>query len=58
MAARIYKLLNFIAFNPNGIAGQHYELSKQLQDLLIYATLLSATHLKSHERYFIPNHHV
>jgi hypothetical protein len=37
-----------IAFNANGIRRQRYELSKQL---------LSETHLKPLERFFIPNYH-
>jgi hypothetical protein len=41
----------------NGIARQRYELSKQLQDLHIDVGLFSETHLKSHERIFIPNFH-
>jgi hypothetical protein len=34
---------------------QHYELSKQLQDLRVHVdvALFSETHLKSHERSFI-----
>jgi hypothetical protein len=31
---------------------------KQLQDLHIDVALLSETHLKPHERFFIPNYHV
>jgi hypothetical protein len=34
MAARINRPLKVIAFDANGIWGQRYELSKQLQDLL------------------------
>jgi hypothetical protein len=30
---RVYRPLNVIAFNANGIGRQCYELSKQLQDL-------------------------
>jgi hypothetical protein len=56
-------LLEFIGrskskFNANGIWRQDYELSIQLQDLHIDVALLSDTHLKSHERYFILNYHV
>jgi hypothetical protein len=58
MAARVHKPLKVIAFNANGIGRQRYELSKQLQDLHIDVTLLSETHLKPHERFFIPNYHI
>jgi hypothetical protein len=54
MAARVDRPLNGVAFSANGIARQRYELSKQLQDLHIDVTLLSETHLKPHERLFIP----
>jgi hypothetical protein len=55
MAARIHRPLKIIAFNVNGIWRQRYELSKQLQDLHKYVAVLSETHLKPHERFFIPN---
>jgi hypothetical protein len=35
---------------------QLYELSKQLQDLHIYVSLFSETHLKPHEKSFISNY--
>jgi hypothetical protein len=35
-----------------------YELSKQVQGLHIDVALLSQTHLKSHERFFIPDYHI
>jgi hypothetical protein len=57
MAARDHKLLKVIAFNANDIWRQHYELSKQLQDLHIGVAVLPETHLKPHERLFIPNYH-
>jgi hypothetical protein len=57
MAARIHRLLKLIALNANGIWRQCYELSKQLQELHIDVPLLSETHLKPHERYYIPNYH-
>jgi hypothetical protein len=41
----------------NVIWSQHYELSKHLQDLHIDVALLSETHLKPHERFFIPSCH-
>jgi hypothetical protein len=44
-------------FNANGIGRQRYELSKQLQEQHIDVALLSQTHLKPHERFFIPNYH-
>jgi hypothetical protein len=41
----------------NGISKQHSKLSKQLQDLHIDVALFSETHLKPHERFYIPNYH-
>jgi hypothetical protein len=41
----------------NGISKQHYKLSKQLQALHIDVALFSETHLKPHERFYIPNYH-
>jgi hypothetical protein len=58
MAARIYRPLKIIEFNANGIWRQPYELSKQLQGLLIVVALLSETHLKPHERFYIPTYHL
>jgi hypothetical protein len=46
-----------MAFNANGIGRQRYDLSKQLQDLNVDVALFSETHLKTHERFFIPNDH-
>jgi hypothetical protein len=58
MAARFYKPLKVVTLNANVIWRRRYELSKQLQDLHIQdVALLSETHLKPHERFFIPNHH-
>jgi hypothetical protein len=57
MAARIHRPLKVVSFNANGIGKQSYVLSKHLQDLHIDLTLLSETHLKPHERFFIPNYH-
>jgi hypothetical protein len=45
MAARIHRPLNVIAFNVNGIWRQHYEFSKQLQDLHIYNTCVCGSAL-------------
>jgi hypothetical protein len=36
---------------------QRYELRKQLQDLYVDVALVSGTHFKPHERFFIPNYH-
>jgi hypothetical protein len=36
---------------------QRYEVSKQLQDLLLDVALFSETHLKPHEKFFISNYH-
>jgi exonuclease III len=57
VAARVHRLFKVIAFNANGIWRQHSELSKQLQDLSVDMALLSETHLKPRERFFIPNYH-
>jgi hypothetical protein len=46
-----------MAFNTNGFAKQRYELSKQLQDVHVDVAMLSQTHLKIRERFFIPNYH-
>jgi hypothetical protein len=57
MAVRVHRPPKVIAFNANDIWRQRYELSKQLQDFHIDVTVLSETHLKPHERFFIPNYH-
>jgi hypothetical protein len=57
MTNRIHRPFKVIAFNANGISKQRYELSKQLQDLQIDVALFSETHLKPHERFYIPNYH-
>jgi hypothetical protein len=57
MANRVHRPLKVIAFNANGILRQWYELSKQLQELHIDVALFSETHLKPHERFYIPNYH-
>jgi exonuclease III len=56
MAARIHMPLKVIKFNANGIGRHRYELSKQLQDQHIDVALFPETHLKPHERSFIPNY--
>jgi hypothetical protein len=58
MAARVHRLPKVITFNANGIWRQRYELSTQLQDLHTDVALVSETHLKTHERFFIPNYHI
>jgi exonuclease III len=58
MATRVHRPLKVIAFNANGIGRQRYELSKQLQELHVDVSLCSETHLKPHERFFIPNFHL
>jgi hypothetical protein len=55
MATSVHRPFNVFAFNTNGIGRQRYELSKQLRDLHVDVALLSETHLKHHERFFIPN---
>jgi hypothetical protein len=57
LAARVHRPLRVLAFNANGIWRQHYELSKQLQDLHIDVGLLSEAYLKHHEKFFIQNYH-
>jgi hypothetical protein len=57
MATRVHRTLKAIAFNANGIGRQRYELSKHLQDLHLDVALFLDTHLKHHERFFIPNYH-
>jgi hypothetical protein len=57
MATSANRPLKVLAFNRNGIGRQRYELSKQLQDQHIDVALFSETHLKPHERFFIPNFH-
>jgi hypothetical protein len=58
MANRVHRPVKVIAFNANGILGQRYELSKQLQDLHIDAALFSETHLKPHQRFQIKKYHI
>jgi exonuclease III len=58
MATRVHRPLKVVAFNANGIGRQRYELSKQLQEQRIDVALLSETHLKPHERFYIPNYQV
>jgi exonuclease III len=58
MANRVHRPLKVIAFNVNGISKQRSELSKQLQDLHTDVALFSETHLKPHERFYIPNYHL
>jgi hypothetical protein len=58
MATRVHRPIKVVAINANGNARQRYELSKQLQELHIDVALLSETHLKPHERFFIPNYHI
>ena len=56
MATRVHRPLKIVAFNANGISRQRHEFSKQLQDQKIDVALLSETHLKPHERFYIPNY--
>jgi hypothetical protein len=57
MATSVHRPLSVTAFNANGIGRQLYELSKQLQNQHTYMALFSETHLKPHERFFIPNYY-
>jgi hypothetical protein len=58
MATRVHRPLKVVAFNPNDIGRQRYELSKQLQEQRIDVALLSETHLNPHERFYIPYYQV
>jgi hypothetical protein len=53
MATTVHRPLKIIPINANGIGRKRYELRKQLQDV----ALLSETHFKPHEKFFIPNCH-
>jgi hypothetical protein len=57
MATRNHRPLKVIAVKANGIWRQRYELGRQLQDLHVDVALFSETHLKPHERFFIPNYY-
>jgi hypothetical protein len=56
MADRFHRPFKVRAFNANGIWRRH-EFSKQLQGLHIHMAVLSETHIKTHERFVIPNYH-
>jgi hypothetical protein len=56
MATRVHRPLKVIAFIANGIGRLRYELRKQLQDLHVDVALFIDTHLKPHEKFFIPNY--
>lgn len=57
MPARDHRPFKAIAFNANGIWRLRYGPSKQLQNLHIDVAQHTETHLKPHERLFIPNYH-
>jgi exonuclease III len=57
MTTRIHRPLKITAFNANGVFKHRYELSKQLQDLHVDVALFSETHLKPHERSYIPKYY-
>jgi hypothetical protein len=56
MTARIHRPFKIIAFNAYGIWRQRYELCKQLQDLHVDVAILSDTHLKPQEMFYIPKY--
>jgi hypothetical protein len=58
MITRAHRSLKVIVFNVNGIVRQSCEVGKQLQGLHVDVALLSETHLKPHERFFILNYHI
>jgi hypothetical protein len=55
MAAGDHRPLKVISLYANGIWRQRYNISKHLHDLHLDVGLLSETHLKPHDRFFIPN---
>jgi hypothetical protein len=57
MAARVHRPLKVTEINANDIWRQCYELRKWLQDLYVDVAILSETHIKPHERFFILNYH-
>jgi hypothetical protein len=57
MTTRVHRPLKVIEFNANDIGRQRHELSKQLQELHVDVVLFSETHLKTHERFSIPDYH-
>jgi hypothetical protein len=58
MSTRVHRPLKVVVFNAKGTGRQRYELRKQLQEQRIDVALLSETHLKPHERFYIPNYQV
>jgi hypothetical protein len=58
MTTRVHRLLKAVAFSVNGIVMQRYELSSALQEQRIDLALLAKTHLRRHERFYIPNYQV
>jgi hypothetical protein len=56
MAARFHRPLKIRAFDANEIWSRRCEISRQLQYLHIKVALLSETHRKQHERFFIPDY--
>jgi hypothetical protein len=58
MPITVHTSLKIGAFNANGIGRQAYEVRKQLQDFKIDEALFSETHLKPHERFYIPKHDI
>jgi hypothetical protein len=58
MASRFHRPLKILSLNANGILRQCHELSKQLEYLRIHVALLSETHLKPHEKFFLQNYNV
>jgi hypothetical protein len=57
MCSGFYRPLKVVALNANGIGKLRFGLRKEMQDRHVDVALLSATHLKCHERFFIPNYH-
>jgi hypothetical protein len=57
MVAGVHRPLKVTAFNANDISRQRYDISKHLQNLNLDVALLSETHPKPHDRFFIPNYY-
>lgn len=58
LVTRVHRTLRIVAFSENVVLRQCYGLWKQMQELHTDVALLSETHLKLHERFFISNYHI
>jgi hypothetical protein len=55
MSTRIHRPLKVLAFNANGIGRQRYELSKELQELLVDVAPVFRDTFETSWEIFIPN---